>query len=208
MRGILTEVEKDQAFLEINGITYGIFITSAVSQRLIASGKTGQEVTFHTLEYIEGNPGMGNLIPRLVGFPNKTDVEFFSLLITVQGLGAKKTLRALTVPVKELARAIELNDVATLKSLPEIGSVWTSRTSAIFVSPFPSNCKSTIMYIVSAVRAALTKSSAGIIIDTGSIPAPYKTAGTLPSRRYRLAAPLPCSSRVYAVKLTVFILHL
>ena len=64
---------------------------------------------------------MGNLIPRLVGFPNKTDLEFFSMLITVQGLGAKKTLRALTVPVKELARAIELNDVATLKSLPEIG---------------------------------------------------------------------------------------
>ena len=122
MRGMLTGVEKDQAFLEINGITYGIFITSAVSRRLIASGKTGQEVTFHTLEYIEGNPGMGNLIPRLVGFPNKTDLEFFSLLITVQGLGAKKTLRVLTIPVKDLARAIELNDVAILKSLPEIGS--------------------------------------------------------------------------------------
>src|SRR4030042_2951002 len=43
------------------------------------------------------------------------------LLTSVQGLGVKKVLRALTIPVREVARAIELNDLATLKQLPEIG---------------------------------------------------------------------------------------
>ncbi|MBN1292852.1 MAG: hypothetical protein JXB48_13505 [Candidatus Latescibacteria bacterium] len=121
IQGILTGIEKDTALVEINGITYGIFVTAAVSERLTTSGKIGQDVVFHTLEYIEGNPVMGNLVPRLVGFPNKTDLDFFSMLTTVQGLGVKRALRALTVPVKDVARAIELNDVASLKKLPEIG---------------------------------------------------------------------------------------
>ena len=114
-------MRKDTALLDINGITYGIFITAAVSERLTTSGKIGQEVSFHTLEYIEGNPVMGNLVPRLVGFPNKTDLDFFAMLTTVQGLGVKRALRALTIPVKDMARAIELNDVGALKKLPEIG---------------------------------------------------------------------------------------
>ncbi|MCE5251277.1 hypothetical protein LLG96_13760 [bacterium] len=121
MRGILSGVEKDLALLEIQGITYGIYITQAVADRLIASGKVGQEVVFHTFSYVEGNPGLGNLFPRIVGFPNKTDLDFFLMLTTVQGLGVKRALRTLTIPVKDMARAIELDDVAALKKLPEIG---------------------------------------------------------------------------------------
>ena len=75
----------------------------------------------YTMYYIEGSMGMGNLFPRLVGFLNKTDLEFFSMLITVPGLSVKRSLKALTIPVKDMARAIELNDTETLKKLPEIG---------------------------------------------------------------------------------------
>ena len=74
-----------------------------------------------TTEYAKRLAGLGNLIPRLVGFPEKADLDFFLLLTTVQGLGVKKALRALAIPVHEVARAIELNDLATLKRLPEIG---------------------------------------------------------------------------------------
>ena len=121
MCGTLAAVQDRQAFLEISGITYSILITSAVEDRLIATGKVGQEVTFNIFHYIEGNVGMGNIVPRLVGFLNKTDLEFFSILITVQGLGVKKALKSLVIPVKKMARAIELNDTETLKKLPEIG---------------------------------------------------------------------------------------
>lgn len=121
IHGTLAGVEKDQALVEINGITYGVLISKAVAAELITAGAVGEETTLHTISYIEGNPGMGNLIPRLVGFPDKTDLEFFSMLTTVQGLGVKKALRALAIPVREVARAIELNDIATLKNMPEIG---------------------------------------------------------------------------------------
>ena len=121
VHGTLTGVEKDQALVEINWITYGVLISKAVAAELITTGAVGKETTLHTISYIEGNPGMGNLTPRLVGFPNKTDLEFFSMLTTVQGLGVKKALRALAIPVSDVARAIELNDIATLKNMPEIG---------------------------------------------------------------------------------------
>ena len=121
LNGTLVSAHNGQAFVESHGITYAVLITSAVEERLIATGKIGQEITFHIWHYIEGNIAMGNLIPRLVGFLNATDLEFFSMLITVQGLGVKKALRSLVIPVKNMAKAIELNDTATLKKLPEIG---------------------------------------------------------------------------------------
>ncbi len=121
LNGTLVSVRNGKALVELHGITYVVLITSAVEERLIATGKVGQELTFHIWHYIEGSIAMGNLIPRLVGFLNETDLEFFLMLITVQGLGVKKALRSLVIPVKNMARAIELNDTATLKKLPEIG---------------------------------------------------------------------------------------
>ncbi len=121
VRGILASIDKNTAYLEINGITYAILITESVEHRLVASGKVGEEVSFHVFHYIEGSMGVGNLVPRLVGFLNETDLEFFSILIGVQGLGVKKALRSLVIPIKDVAKAIELNDIATLKKLPEIG---------------------------------------------------------------------------------------
>ena len=121
IQGTLAAVNEDAALVDVSGITYAVLITRAVGERLITSGKVGEEVTFHTLYYIEGGVGMGNLVPRLVGFLNETDLEFFSKLITVQGLSVKRSLKALTIPVKDVARAIELNDMITLRKLPEIG---------------------------------------------------------------------------------------
>ena len=121
MCGTLVSIHDGKVFLELNGITYSILVTRAVEDRLIVTGKVGHEVTFNIFHYIEGNVAMGNIVPRLVGFLNETDLEFFSMFITVQGLGVKKALKSLVIPVKKVARAIELNDTATLRKLPEIG---------------------------------------------------------------------------------------
>ena len=121
MHGMLTRIKDGFASVELNGLTYGVMVSRAVEERLTASGNVGQEVTFYILHYIEGNAAIGNTVPRLVGFLNETDLEFFTMLITVQGLGVRKALKALVLPVKNVAKAIELNDIATLKKLPEIG---------------------------------------------------------------------------------------
>jgi holliday junction DNA helicase RuvA len=122
VRGKLETVRGDQALVESGGFTWGILVCPWVGERLVATGMVGRDVTLHTMHYIEGGFGIGNLIPRLVGFLSESDMEFFALLVTVPGFGIRKALRAMTVPVGDFARAIEMNDLLSLKHLPEVGS--------------------------------------------------------------------------------------
>lgn len=121
IRGKLTGIEDDTALVDVNGITYAVMVSPAVAEQLVTGGKTGKEVILHTMYYIEGSAGMGNLIPRLVGFLANNDLAFFRLLTSVQGLGVKKALRSLVIPVHDVALAVEMENIAALKKLPEIG---------------------------------------------------------------------------------------
>jgi Holliday junction DNA helicase RuvA len=73
------------------------------------------------LEYFDGNPAYGQMVPRLVGFLTETDKRFFVRYISVQGIGIAKGLRSLVRPVPEIAQAIESRDVRYLSELPGIG---------------------------------------------------------------------------------------
>jgi len=83
--------------------------------------KVGQAVTFFTVEYIEGNASFGQLAPKMLGFLRVEDREFFDLFTTVKGIGTRKALKALAIPVGEIARAIALKDTRKLSSLPSVG---------------------------------------------------------------------------------------
>lgn len=117
--GNLIHLREDRATVEHNGIAYDLLIPSGIVHRL--RGLRGKRVTFHTFHYLEGGVGGSNAIPRLAGFLNDIDREFFEKLITVQGMGIRVALKALSAPVQSIARAIESKDVAALISLPGIG---------------------------------------------------------------------------------------
>jgi Holliday junction DNA helicase RuvA len=78
-------------------------------------------VTLYTLNYIEAGDKKSYHYPRLVGFTDPVDKEFFQQFTTVSGLGVKKALKALTLPIREIATAIEVKDSSTLGRLPGIG---------------------------------------------------------------------------------------
>jgi Holliday junction DNA helicase RuvA len=78
-------------------------------------------MTFHTLMYLQGDASGGNIEPRLIGFLRREDKRFFEKFITVKGIGPKKALKALALPVGEIAQAIESKDARFLCELPEIG---------------------------------------------------------------------------------------
>jgi len=119
IKGTLIDLHEDKATIEHNDIAYDIMIPSGISHRLRTM--RGEEVTFHTFHYLESGIGVSNAIPRLAGFLNSIDREFFEKLITVQGMGIRVALKALCAPVQTIARAIETKDTATLVSLPGIG---------------------------------------------------------------------------------------
>lgn len=83
--------------------------------------KIGQNLAFFTVEYIEGNANFGQLAPKMLGFLRSDDKEFFDLFITVKGIGPRKALKALSIPVGQIAAAIALKDAKKLSSLPGVG---------------------------------------------------------------------------------------
>ena len=89
-----------------------------------------QEVSLRTIEYLDGNPQQGRLTPRMVGFMNDAEKEFFGIICQVDGVGVKKALRAMVRPVREVATAIEEQDVKQLTTLPGIGAAMAERIVA------------------------------------------------------------------------------
>lgn len=123
IHGRLAGMRGDSAVVEVSGLFYEAMLPSGLAQRLTRSLAPDEhrEITLHTLHYIEGSAGMGSLRPRLIGFTEELDREFFELLTTVSGLGTKTALRALTIPIAEMAKSIEAGDARTLAKLPRIG---------------------------------------------------------------------------------------
>jgi Holliday junction DNA helicase RuvA len=78
-------------------------------------------VTLHTCHYLDGNPMQGRVVPRLLGFATEAELDFFDLFCTVDKVGARKALKAMVRPVKEIADAIQRQDAKWLTTLPGIG---------------------------------------------------------------------------------------
>ena len=126
--GVLERVEPTGVELAMGHAVHEVLVPELVRRGLQA--KLGQTVTLHTLEFLEGNPTRGNMVPRLVGFLTEVEREFFELICEVDGVGVRKALRAIVRPVGEIATAIEEQDAAMLSTLPGIGAATAERMIA------------------------------------------------------------------------------
>jgi len=126
--GTLLLLEADTLTLGIDALEYEVLIPE-FSRRQLQS-RIGESISLHTIHYLEGNPMQGRLVPRLIGFVSQVEREFFDLFCSVDGVGAKKALRAMVRPVREVAAAIEEQDAKLLSSLPGIGPASAERIIA------------------------------------------------------------------------------
>ena len=60
--------------------------------------------------------------PVLIGFNLEVEKEFFQYFISVEDIGPLKAVKAMNMPVRVIARAIENGDTAALRRLKGIGS--------------------------------------------------------------------------------------
>ena len=121
IRGNIDSVGDETVTLELGGIFYEILIPSGLAEPLRHQAKENNPVLLYTYYYIESSASASNMYPRLVGFTLPSDREFFKLFTTVPGIGVRKALRCLTLPVRDIARSIENKDTSLLKKLPGIG---------------------------------------------------------------------------------------
>jgi len=119
IEGKLIKLDADSALVQVGGVSYEVMLPSYCVNAL--SDKVGLDITLCTMEYYEGAATGGNLIPRMVGFLNDGERDFFTKFISVKGIGIKKGLRLLTVPIATIAAAIENGDEQMLMSLSGVG---------------------------------------------------------------------------------------
>ena len=117
--GIVNRVFDEEARVQVGPIEYQVMVPEFVRRQL--QSRVGQELSLSTMQYFEGNMNTGKMIPRLVGFLAEAELEFFELFCTVEKIGVRKALKALTRPIKEIADAISRQDAKWLTTLPGIG---------------------------------------------------------------------------------------
>ena len=119
LTGMVNHVFDDEIRLQVGPIEYQVLVAE-IGRRALQD-LVGAEVTLHIVEYLEGNQSGNRLVPRLLGFLTEEELEFFDLFCTVDKIGPKKALKAMSCPVRDIARAIASRDAAWLTTLGGVG---------------------------------------------------------------------------------------
>ena len=128
IEGKLVKLDTDSCLLQVGPVAYEVMLAGYCVNSL--AGQVGSDITLCTMEYYEGTPAGGNLIPRLVGFLSPAERNFFTRFVSVKGIGIRKGLKLLSIPIATIAAAIEDGDEGILKQLPGVGKRLTQQIIA------------------------------------------------------------------------------
>lgn len=116
--GKIEQKKQDCIILEVNGICYEILIPQIIMSQL-DDFVQDDKIKLFTYHYYQLEPSKS--IPILIGFINEVEKEFFSLFITVSGVGPRAAIKAINKPMSTIAKWINDGDASLLCSLPGIG---------------------------------------------------------------------------------------
>ena len=113
LKGLIESYGQDSVILDVNGVGYEVHCSARTLQELPGIGQPAAlSIETHVRE---------DQI-RLFGFVTEIEREWFRLLQTVQGVGAKVALAVLgTLKPSELASAIAMRDKAMVARAPGVG---------------------------------------------------------------------------------------
>lgn len=126
--GVLNTALEDRVRLQVGALEYELWVSDTVRKQV--QSRLGQEITFHTSHYFDAGAMQSKITPRLIGFLMEAELEFFDLFCTVDKVGVKKALKAFARPIREIADAIQRQDVRLLSSLPGIGAATAEKIVA------------------------------------------------------------------------------
>ncbi len=116
LEGTVIQVEEDRVVLLAGGVGYEVLLPVVVKAGL-KQQEIGQEAVFHIYHYqTERQPR-----PVLIGFNTLPEKAFFQQFISVADIGPLKAVKALEIPMEEVAEAIEARDIPRLCRLKGIG---------------------------------------------------------------------------------------
>jgi len=116
LEGKLLKKGDDRILVLANQVGYEVLLPAFVMNTFRAKA-VGDPVSIYIYhQQTERQPK-----PILIGFNLEVEKEFFQYFISVEAIGALKAVKALDIPVRDIARAIESKNVHKLKQLKGIG---------------------------------------------------------------------------------------
>jgi Holliday junction DNA helicase RuvA len=113
LKGVIDSYGEDSVIVDVNGVGYEVHCSARTLQELPG---TGQPTTLSIETHVREDQ------IRLFGFASDLEREWFRLLQTVQGVGAKVALSVLgTLKPSDLASAIAMRDKAMVARTPGVG---------------------------------------------------------------------------------------
>ncbi|AVA22762.1 Holliday junction branch migration protein RuvA [Rhizobium sp. LEGMi198b] len=113
LKGTIEEIGEDYALVDVHGVCYVAYCSARTLSKL---GSVGEACVLFIETYVREDQ------IRLFGFTTVLEREWFNLLQTVQGIGAKVALALLsTLTPSELANAIALQDRGAVSRAPGVG---------------------------------------------------------------------------------------
>ena len=112
--GIVDLIDKDTVLVDVGGLGYMVNISLNTKNRL---PQVGEKIALYTEMMVREDS------IQLIGFSTASEKDWFRLLISVQGVGAKAALAILgVVSLKQLSRSIVLGNPELITSAPGVGS--------------------------------------------------------------------------------------
>lgn len=119
LRGIIDSIYDDRIILDVNGVGYNIFMPYAQIERLPGRDSEAKVYTFLNVR----EDAM-----HLYGFTTSDDLDFFKLLIQVNGIGPKGALSLLSFMGSDnIKLAILSSDAKAIAKAPGVGAKTAQR---------------------------------------------------------------------------------
>lgn len=113
LKGLIDSYGEDYVILDVQGVGYQVHCSARTLQAL---PQAGEAAVLSIETYVREDQ------IKLFGFRSDMEREWFRLLQTVQGVGARVALAVLsTLPPAELANAIALRDKTAIARTPGVG---------------------------------------------------------------------------------------
>ncbi|GAC1040036.1 Holliday junction branch migration protein RuvA [Rhizobium sp. No.120] len=113
LKGTIEEIGEDYVLVDVHGVCYVAYCSARTLSKL---GSVGKACILFIETYVREDQ------IRLFGFMTALEREWFNIVQTVQGVGAKVALALLsTLTPAELANAIALQDRAAVSRAPGVG---------------------------------------------------------------------------------------
>ena len=121
IKGPIIEKNNDRVVIDVHGIGYVVYVTEKTA-RSLSLGNEARDISLFTELLVKED------LLQLIGFLTQTEKNWFNLLRSVQGIGAKVALTILnTLDASELLRAIRMKNELAFSAVSGIGSRMAQR---------------------------------------------------------------------------------